>query len=334
MNFSIEPATRASVKPLIGFYGKSGGGKTLSSLLVARGIAGPKGRIVVIDTENRRASIFADVVVGGYSVINVAPPFSPERYWEAIQAAESASDVIVVDSFSHEWAGEGGVLDMQEGELERMAGDNWSKREACKMSSWIKPKMAHKRLVERLLRLSQPLIVCLRGEEKTHMDKDDKGKTQVHTDKFSSPIADPRFIFEMLIHAEVFAKPNDAGHMIGGYLRITKITHHDIISLLPKNGEQIGIAHGEALARWCLGGKAQAPAPKLETSKSISTSADLKRQLWKLTSEIHGGDKAKLNQWLHDQKILGESESLETVTPEQLTFVIDKCEIALSEIVP
>jgi hypothetical protein len=50
-------------------------------------------------------------------------PFSPARYSEAIAAADKAGyPVIVVDSFSHEWAGDGGVLDMQEAELDRMAG--------------------------------------------------------------------------------------------------------------------------------------------------------------------------------------------------------------------
>jgi hypothetical protein len=258
--FEIKPASRSSLKPLIGLYGRSGGGKTLSALLVMRGLLGPKGRIVCIDSENRRASIFSDVVPGGYFTLDLDPPFSPERYWSAIQAAEPQADGIVIDSASHEWSGDGGVLDMQEAELARMAGDNWSKREACRMASFIKPKMAHKRLVEHMLRIRQPLIMCLRGEQKTHMGKDEKGKTQVTTDDFCTPIADPRLIFEFLIHAETYQKPNADGHMIGGYLRITKITHHDVIGLLPNPGQQIGVAHGEALARWCAGG-ATAPAP-------------------------------------------------------------------------
>ena len=63
--FTITPATQQSVKPLIGLYGKSGGGKTLSALYLMRGIVGPKGRIVGVDTENGRMSMFADLVPGG-----------------------------------------------------------------------------------------------------------------------------------------------------------------------------------------------------------------------------------------------------------------------------
>lgn len=317
MSFQIHPATRSAVKPLIGLYGKSGGGKTLSGLLTLRGLVGPKGRIVAIDTENRRAAIFADIVPGGYSVLDLEPPFSPERYWEAIQAAEAESNGILIDSFSHEWAGEGGVLDMQEAELTRMAGDNWQKRESCKMASWIRPKMAHKRLVERLLRLKQPLIVCLRGEEKTHIDKEN-GKTVVHTDKFSSPIADPRFIFEMLIHAETFAQPNEAGHMIGGFLRITKITHHDVIGLLPKAGEQIGIKHGEALAKWCGGVAGTIPEKNTESSDLKS----IKSKLWNLTAIKHNGNPKALEQWLWDEGLMSDTEALAELTAQRMAEIL------------
>jgi hypothetical protein len=323
MSFEIHQASRAAIKPLIGFYGKSGGGKTLSALLTMRGLVGPKGRIVGIDTENRRMSIFADMVPGGYSVLDLDPPFSPERYWEAIQTAEGAADGIVIDSFSHEWAGEGGVLDMQEEELTRMAGDNWGKREACKMASWIKPKMAHKRLVERLLRLKQPLIVCLRGEEKTHIDKE-QGKTVVHTDKFSSPIGDPRFIFEMLIHAECTAAPNEAGHMIGGYLRITKITHHDVIALLPKAGEQVGMAHGEALAAWAAGGKTAAPVVTPDPPKIAVSIKRLKSELWHKTEPHHHGDMKELEQWLWDEGKMSDTENLAELTAGRIAEILEK----------
>ena len=160
MSFEIKQATRQGVKPLVGFYGKSGSGKTMSALLLARGIAGAKGRITLIDTENGRGSIFADLIPGGYQVLNLDAPFSPARYEEAIATAEKSSDVVLCDSMSHEWSGEGGVLDWAEEELQRMGGGDNNK-----MRSWIKPKMAHKMMVQRLLRTKFSLICCLRGEE-------------------------------------------------------------------------------------------------------------------------------------------------------------------------
>jgi hypothetical protein len=290
-DFEIKPATRQGVKPLVGFYGKSGSGKTMSALLLARGLVGPKGRVCLIDTENGRGSIFSDLIPGGYSVMDVDAPFSPDRYQQAIVAAEKSADVVVVDSMSHEWSGEGGVLDMQDKELDRMAGEDWGKRERCKMAAWIKPKLAHKMMIQRLLRCSTALICCLRGEEKTHSGKDEKGKTVVITDEFSSPLFDPRFIFEMLLNFETVAHDG-----VGGYVIPRKITHPSIAALLPKDGQQISIATGEALARWCA-----APGAAPISSTAIDPKDTLKRELWALLKSKHGGDKAKLQSWVTDE---------------------------------
>jgi hypothetical protein len=110
--------------------------------------------------------------------LELPSPFRPEAYTEAIKAAEKAGyKAIVVDSFSHEWAGEGGVLDWQEEELQRMAGDNYGKREACKMAAWIRPKMAHKKMVQHLLQVKSSLILCFRAEEKVKMEKEKDPQT-------------------------------------------------------------------------------------------------------------------------------------------------------------
>jgi len=96
-SFEIVPAKREGIKPLIGLYGKSGGGKTHSALLLARGIAGESGNIILIDTENKRGSIFSDLITGGYNVLDLSPPFSPERYISALEACSKA-DVVVIDN--------------------------------------------------------------------------------------------------------------------------------------------------------------------------------------------------------------------------------------------
>ncbi len=303
MSFSIQPATRTAVKPLVGMYGKSGAGKTMSALLLARGLVGPSGRITIIDSENKRGSLFADVIPGGYSAINIEPPFSPDRFSEAFDVAEAGSDCIVIDSLSHEHAGEGGVLDMQEAELDRMAGENWQKREACKMASWIKPKIAHKKFIQRILRSRTALICCLRGEEKTHMQKGQGNeKSKVITDEFSSPIFDPRFLFELLVNFEVIAINGE-----GGYVIPRKVTHPAIAALLPKRDERMSIRHGEAIAAWAKGGTV-APTddqPRVESSPEIKA---LKKKLWKMTTGVHGGDQEHFWRFLSEQ---------EAITPQE-----------------
>lgn len=94
-------------------------------------------------------------------------------------AADKAGyPVIVVDSASLVWSGEGGVLDWQEEELQRMSGGDWQKAERVKMASWIKPKVSHKKMVQRLLQVRAHLILCFRAEEKVEMVKKD-GKTLI-----------------------------------------------------------------------------------------------------------------------------------------------------------
>lgn len=171
MSFQFKPAIREEVGLLIGLAGGTGSGKTFSAMRLAAGIAGDK-PFAVIDTEAGRAKHYADQFKFDHG--DLAPPFSPQSYVEAILAADAAKyPVIVVDSFTHEWAGEGGVLEMQEAELDRMAGDDYAKRERVKMAAWIHPKMDHKKMVQRLLQVRAHLILCFRAEEKVEMVKVD-----------------------------------------------------------------------------------------------------------------------------------------------------------------
>jgi hypothetical protein len=88
-DLQIRPATRQGVKPLIGLYSESGCGKTYSSLLLARGLVGPTGKIVMIDTESGRGELYADVLPGGYEVLPLSAPFSPARY-QVMKAVEAS----------------------------------------------------------------------------------------------------------------------------------------------------------------------------------------------------------------------------------------------------
>ncbi len=180
MSFTFRPAKRENVQLIIGIAGPSGSGKTYSAMRVAAGICGDK-PFALIDTENGRGKHYADKFRFDHG--DLRAPFRPDAYGEAIIAADKGGyGAIVVDSMSHEWAGDGGILDWQEEELQAMGGgDNQ------KMRSWIKPKMSHKRFVaQTLLTVRAHLILCFRAEEKLSMEKDDKGKMQIV--KRASPV--------------------------------------------------------------------------------------------------------------------------------------------------
>ena len=200
MNIQFRPGIRENVGLWINLIGGTGSGKTYTAMRLASGISGGK-PFAVLDTENRRALHYADQFKFDHAEIR--PPFRPQAYSEAVIAADAAGyPVIVVDSGSHVWAGDGGVLDWQEEELDRMAGQDWSKRERVKMAAWIKPKIAHKHMVQKLLQVKAHIILCLRAEEKIEMVKNAQGKLEIQKKQTLTgrdgwiPICDKNLPFE------------------------------------------------------------------------------------------------------------------------------------------
>jgi len=171
MSFELRPAVRENVPLLIGLAGGTGSGKTFSAMRLAKGLSDGQ-PFAVIDTESGRAKAYADEFKFDHG--ELIAPFTPDSYARAIVSVDALKKypVIVVDSASHEYAGDGGVLDMQEEELSRMAGQDYQKRESCKMASWVKPKMAHKAYMAKLLQIRAHLILCFRAEPKTEMLKE------------------------------------------------------------------------------------------------------------------------------------------------------------------
>ncbi|HAK63594.1 MAG TPA: hypothetical protein DCO82_10190 [Alphaproteobacteria bacterium] len=257
MTIEFKRATREGVGLLIGLAGGTGSGKTYSALRLATGLAGGK-PFAVIDTENGRAKHYADAF--RFDHANIHAPFRPETYLDAVRVADKAGyPVIVIDSMTHEWAGEGGVLDMHEAELNRMAGDNWQKREACKMAAWIKPKMAHKHMVSSLLQIRAHVIMCFRAEEKVEMKRDEKGKTQIVPKQSLTgldgwlPVCEKNLPFELTLSL-LFVARNP------GVPLPIKLPD-DLASGLSLNA-RIDEKYGAFLADWAKGGVPPAPLEK------------------------------------------------------------------------
>jgi hypothetical protein len=240
--FIFRPAIRSQVSLIIGLIAPSGAGKTFSAMRMASGIVGPGKRFAVIDTEAGRASHYADRFE--FDVLELKPPFRPETYADAIRAADAAGyDAIVVDSMSHEWAGEGGVTDWHEEELDRMAGDDWRKRESCKMAAWIKPKMAHKQMLQRILQIRASLILCFRAEEKVKPMKNAQGKTEL-VDLGFQPICSKEMPYELT--ASFLLTPDRPG--IPQPIKLQE-QHKSIFPL----DQPINEASGRAISAWAKG---------------------------------------------------------------------------------
>lgn len=270
MTFQFKPAVRESVGLIIGLAGASGSGKTYSAMRLASGIAGDK-RFAVIDTEGGRAKHYADQFKFDHG--DLQPPFRPQAYAEAIHAADEAGyPVIVVDSVSHLWAGEGGILEWQEEELDRMAGDDWRKREACRMASWIKPKMSHKAFVQRLLQLRAHLILCFRAEEKVEMVKDDHGKTRIVPKKSTTgldgwmPVCEKTLPYELTVSFLLMADNPGVPHPIK-----LQAQHR---SIFPP-GQPIDEEAGRRVAAWAAGATEPVERPKADLNAMLKAFADV-----------------------------------------------------------
>lgn len=180
---NIRPAKRGESKAIIGIAGVSGSGKTYTALLMARGMVSKASEIGFLDTENKRGSMYADILDGPFMIGDLYPPFSPKRYSEAIKEFQDAGvKVLVIDSVSHEWDGEGGCDDIANAPLQ--AGK--------KMANWIGAKRDHKSFMNTLLQCNMNIICCIRAREKTDF-KDPSKPVSLGI----QPVCEKNFMFEM-----------------------------------------------------------------------------------------------------------------------------------------
>lgn len=171
MSMIIRKAVRKNAKLRIGISALAGAGKTMSSLLVAKGLAGPNGKIGVIDTERGSASLYADKV--DFDVIELNKPFTVKKYLEAIEAFENAGyDVIVIDSLSHAWTGQGGLLEKQQQMSSGLEGD--------KTNAWREITPEHNKLVDAMLESSCDIIATTRAKAEYVVGTDSQGNATMN----------------------------------------------------------------------------------------------------------------------------------------------------------
>lgn len=160
-------AERKKSKARIAIAAPSGGGKTHSALLLAKGIAKETGdKIAVIDTERGSASMYEGLVA--FDVLDLSPPYTPERYREAIKAAETAGyGICIVDSATHEWSGSGGCLEINE-ELARARykGNTWS--------AWSDTTPRHRDFIDSQMHSGMHIIATFRSKTETVQNSDKK----------------------------------------------------------------------------------------------------------------------------------------------------------------
>ena len=161
----LKKATRKQVKLRLNISAPSGAGKTYSALRMAKGLCGDWSKVAVIDTENGSASLYSDL--GDFNVIDLKPPFTPEKYIEAINLCVSSQmEVIIIDSSTHEWA-----CLIEENELlaqSKFRGNTWS--------AWSNTTPRHDKFINAVLHCPLHVITCTRSKMETVMGDDKKVK--------------------------------------------------------------------------------------------------------------------------------------------------------------
>ncbi len=286
MTWTFRPAVREQIRLLISLAGGTGSGKTKSAMEIAKGLSGSN-RFAVIDTENGRASMYAPPRGGlakdypgtyDFDVVELVAPFTSERYEESIMAAEDAGyPVILVDSGSHEWEGDGGMLEQHGQIIDRMIersrerGDNrkdWQLEEAHGQRAWGEAKGPHKKMKTKLLQLKAHVIFCFRAEDKIEMAKEN-GKTVIRPKQSLVgyegwiPICEKRFPYEMTVSFMLLASSPGIPKPIK-----LQSQHRPFFPLDKPITEEAGRLIGE----WAKGGSPKpAESPKSERPPVVET---------------------------------------------------------------
>ena len=164
----FRKAERRKAKLRLALTGPAGSGKTYGALLIAQGLGG---RIAMIDTENGSGDLYADEC--NYDIETLTAPYSIQKYLEAIHEAETSGyDVLIIDSLSHAWSGEGGLLDMHTQLTNSMKSGN-------SYTAWGKITPWQNRLIETMLGSSCHIIATMRSKTDYAMFQSDKGRTEI-----------------------------------------------------------------------------------------------------------------------------------------------------------
>ncbi len=227
--FIIKKASKKAKKLRLGLSAASGFGKTYGALLLAKGLAkGDLTKVCLIDTERDSASLYADL--GEFSTIRLDAPYNPERYINAIIAAEKAGfEVIIIDSITHEWDGEGGCLQIQSD----LGG---------RYQDWARVTPRHNNFINKILTSPCHIITTVRRKQDHEITKD--GNKTVVQKVGTKEVTRDGFEYELDINFEII----NSNHQV----KVSK----DRTGLFIKAHEFLIVEEtGTQILEWCNKGK-------------------------------------------------------------------------------
>jgi hypothetical protein len=240
--YQAIPATRGEEPLLLGMIGPPGGGKTLSSLKLAKGIQSVRGgEIIVIDTEGGRSRKYNDQIP--FNIVEL-PNAKSDIFLEAIRAQVATNPAaIVVDSMSDEHEM---YLEWHDAEVKNFGGNEWA--------AWSKPKAARKKLITGILKIKTPLIFTFRAREKTKQNPDARNKQDKIINIGWQPVAPLEIVHTLdlacLLPPRADGVPVWKSDKIGEDF-VLKLPNY--LAPFIEQGKPLSEAMGAAFARWARG---------------------------------------------------------------------------------
>jgi hypothetical protein len=244
----LRKAARKQAKIKLAMEGVSGSGKSMSSLLLASGMA-DWSKIAVIDTENHSADLYAHL--GEYNVLQLSKPFTPERYITSINTCEEAGmEVIIIDSITHEWDGSGGILDLHG----NMPGNSFT--------NWAKMTPRHNAFVQKILESNCHIIATLRTKSEYALT--DKNGKMVPEKLGLKSIQRDGIDFEFTIVLDLDIK------------HLAKASKDRTGLFMDQPEEVITAAHGKKILEWCNSGIS---VSKIKSKISVAQTVEELREI-------------------------------------------------------
>lgn len=145
----LKKANKSNVKIKMALIGESGTGKTMSSLLLGKELSNDVTKVAIVDTE-QSAHLYSNLF--DYQVLSLKPPFTTQKYIEALTICEQASmEVIIIDNLSFVWEE---LLDYHS----KLSGTN-------SFSNWRAVKLMHKALIDKILQMDAHIIATIRKKQ-------------------------------------------------------------------------------------------------------------------------------------------------------------------------
>lgn len=182
--FNDQQAFKEHLKARVAIDGPTGAGKTWTALQWARILAGPNGTVGLIDTENRSAAYYApDRSLPDPTRVNywdepyrflhlpVTAPFDPRVLGKLIDGAHDDlgdDGVLIIDSLTHFWNGEGGTLDIVDDAATRARGNTFA--------GWKEGTPAQRYMLDKIVWAPFHVITCMRSKMDYILVPGDNGK--------------------------------------------------------------------------------------------------------------------------------------------------------------